>query len=81
MNSKLECKNQRKEISIFRTSVNSKCKIETLTALLNEILGHKNWNFDLDDHENILRVYSFPNMNNFLANEINKIGFDCVELF
>lgn len=78
---KLKNNSFKKEVSVFRTSVNSKYKVKTLKPLLNKIIGCKNWNFDLEDHENILRVYYFPIMNNFLVKEINKMGFECVELY
>ena len=74
-------KSEKREISIFRTSVNSMGKIKILKPLLNKLIGDKNWNFDLEDRDNILRIYSIPTLNNFLAAEINKMGFECVELY
>lgn len=71
----------KREISIFRTSVNSKCDIKNLKPLLNHLIGIGNWNFDLEDSEKILRINNFPNMNNFIAKEIKKMGFDCIEIF
>lgn len=72
---------EKKEISIFRTSVNSKCDINALKPLLDYTIGSNNWNFDLEDYEKILRINSFPDMNNFIVKEINKMGFDCIEIF
>lgn len=71
----------KREISIFRTSVNSKCDIKNLKPLLNHLIGIGNWSFDLEDSEKILRINNFPNMNNFIAKEIKKMGFDCIEIF
>jgi|TARA_R110000744_G_scaffold43211_14_gene97099 hypothetical protein len=39
----------KKEISIFRTSVNSQNEVRKLKPLLDVIIGSKNWNFDLED--------------------------------
>ncbi|UOB16156.1 hypothetical protein [Abyssalbus ytuae] len=48
---------------------------------MNNLVGRKNWNFDLEDCDNILKVHSYPEMNNFLIVEINKMGFECIELY
>lgn len=69
-----------KEVSLFRTSVNSKHKVKLLKPLLNKLLGAKNWSFDLEDSNTTLQVYYFSVMNNFLAKEINKLGFECIEI-
>lgn len=78
--SKIRKSSLKREVSIFRTSVNSKYKIKLLKPLLNKLIGQENWNFDLEDRDNILRIYYFPIMNNFLAKEINKMGFECIEI-
>ncbi len=78
--SKMKKNSLKKEISIFRTSVNTKYKVKILKPLLNKLIGRENWSFDLEDCDNILRIYYFPIMNNFLAKEINKMGFDCIEI-
>ena len=39
----------KKQISIFRTSVNSQNEVRKLKPLLDVIIGSKNWNFDLED--------------------------------
>ncbi len=70
-----------REISIFRTSVNSKCDVKNLKPLLDYLVGAGKWNFDLEDSEKILRINNFPSMNNFISREINKLGFECVEIF
>ncbi|MFD2827208.1 hypothetical protein ACFSYG_12060 [Leeuwenhoekiella polynyae] len=69
------------EISIFRTSVVTEANINKLKAILDILVGAGNWNFDLEDADNILRVYYPPYQNNFLANEIKKYGFLCTELY
>jgi len=72
---------QKKEISIFKTSVISDEQIPFLRGLLDSIIGPRFWNFDLEDKDNILRIEACPMVNNFLIQEINKLGFECEELF
>ena len=68
------------EISIFKTSVYHQNEISKLARLLNTIIGKNNWNFDLEDRDKILRIKACPSANNFLTQEINKLGFECQEL-
>ena len=64
-------------IYVFKTSVDSKSKLEFATALLSELLPHALWNFDLEDCDNILRVDSEIEVSEkILQNDI----FDCIEL-
>lgn len=68
------------EVSIFKTSVINEEHINQLTPILNILVGSSYWNFDLEDIDNILRVYYPPTQNNFLASEIKKYGFVWIEL-
>jgi len=72
---------QKKEISIFRTSVATSEQIPFLKDTLDTIIGACFWNFDLEDCDNILRVKANPNVSGFLVQEIKKLGFECEELF
>ena len=64
-------------IYVFKTTVNSKSKLEFATALLSELLPHGSWNFDLEDCDNILRIDSETEVSEVvLQNDI----FDCIEL-
>ena len=72
---------QKKEISIFRTSVINKGQIPMLKNTLDTIVGSQFWNFDLEDRDHILRIEANPIVNAFLAQEIRKLGFECEELF
>ncbi|MGS2739299.1 hypothetical protein [Sinomicrobium sp. M5D2P17] len=71
----------KQEISIFRTSVKTTGAIESLRDLLDVLVGQGNWNFDLEDRENILRINSYAATNDFLVREIKRMGFECTELF
>lgn len=64
-------------IYVFKTSVDTKSKLEFANALLHELLPNAIWNFDLEDCDNILRIDSESEINEtVLKNEV----FDCIEL-
>lgn len=64
-------------IYVFKTSVDTKSKLEFASSLLDELLPNALWNFDLEDCDNILRIDCDTEINEMvLKNEI----FDCVEL-
>ncbi len=64
-------------IYVFKTSVDNQAKFESASALLNQLLPESQWNFDLEDCDNILRIDSELNVAELLQN--NTI-FDCIEL-
>jgi hypothetical protein len=64
-------------IYVFKTSVDSQAKFESASVLLDQLLPESQWNFDLEDCDNILRVDSELNVAELLQN--NTI-FDCIEL-
>ncbi|WP_433833426.1 hypothetical protein [Flavobacterium anhuiense] len=64
-------------IYVFKTSVDNQIKFESASVLLNQLLPESQWNFDLEDCDNILRVDSELNVAELLQN--NTI-FDCIEL-
>jgi hypothetical protein len=64
-------------IYVFKTNVDSKSKLESATAILDELLPQALWNFDLEDCDNILRIDSTAEISeSLLKNDI----FDCIEL-
>jgi hypothetical protein len=64
-------------IYVFKTSVDTNSKLEFANALLQELLPHVLWNFDLEDCDNILRIDTEDEINEtVLKNEV----FDCIEL-
>lgn len=72
---------QQKEISIFRTTISDENEIQSVANILNLIVGKGKWNVDLEDIDNILRIDANTMVNAFLAKELEKIGFECEELF
>ncbi|KUJ63905.1 hypothetical protein AR687_01585 [Flavobacteriaceae bacterium CRH] len=64
-------------IYVFKTTVDSKSKLESATVVLHELLPHALWNFDLEDCDNILRIDSENEISEvMLQNDI----FECIEL-
>ena len=49
-------------IYVFKTSVDNQTKFESASALLNQLLPESQWNFDLEDCDNILRIDSELNV-------------------
>ncbi len=70
-----------KEISIFKTSVLNIEDIQTVQSMLNTVVGEDEWNFDLEDVDHILRIHANVLVNAFLSQELQKLGFQCKELF
>jgi hypothetical protein len=64
-------------IYVFKTSVDTKSKLELATTKLQELLADTQWNFDLEDCDNILRIDSETEITELVLN--NGI-FDCIEL-
>ena len=67
-------------IYIFKTSVKSKKSIKVLTPQLNEIESISNWNFDLEDCDNILRIDSQSDIVENIIKILNDFDFECEEL-
>ena len=68
-------------VYVFKTNINSKYLVEWLKPLLNSMLFKQQWNFDLEDSDNILRVES--SNKNQVENSIqflSSLGYECVEL-
>jgi hypothetical protein len=64
-------------IYVFKTTVDSKSKLESATVILHELLPDALWNFDFEDCDNILRIDSEIEISESLLK--NNI-FDCIEL-
>ncbi|HEX8017263.1 MAG TPA: hypothetical protein VF465_18685 [Flavobacterium sp.] len=64
-------------IYIFKTSVDTKLKLELATTRINQLLPMVKWNFDLEDCDNILRIDSDTDICDII---IQNGVFECVEL-
>lgn len=69
-----------KMISVFRTSVNTKRKTRLLQPYLDSLTAIRQWNFDLEDRDNILRIDSKSQVSVIVIGILNRLGFECVEL-
>ena len=70
-----------KEVSVFKTSLIDQNDIAKVKGMLDLLVGENEWNFDLEDIDNILRIHAPTHLNGFLAQELRKVGFACDELF
>ena len=68
-------------ITIFKTSVNTNRKIRRVKGILNGIKEIDQWNFDLEDCDNILRIESRDNtITAKVSQNLQKMGYLCIEL-
>lgn len=66
-------------VLVFKTSKNMQ-EIKQITPKLNRLLKKGNWNFDINDCDNILRVVSTKNVTNNVIKALHLQGFNCEEL-
>lgn len=64
-------------IYVFKTSVDTKSKLKAASELLRELLIDAQWNFDLEDCDNILRIDSETEITELV---LKNTVFDCIEL-
>ena len=67
-------------ILVFKTTVNSNQKASKIKPYIDRLSPIQNWNFDLEDCDNILRIDSSANIAELVIAEVKKLGFDCEEL-
>lgn len=67
-------------IHIFKTSVRTKNQVRRLQPHINQIMPADQWNFDLHDCDNILRIDSEDNMVQKITCLLNTHRFYCEEL-
>lgn len=62
------------------TSVKTKEDVMQLTPMFNKFIAGENWNFDIEDCDNILRVDSQQLTAQQVIDFLNAHKYDCVEL-
>lgn len=67
-------------ILVFKTNIDTMHKIDIIEPILNSIFQKTNWNFDLEDCDNILRIDTKKNSAQLIIEKITAIGFYCEEL-
>ncbi|HVV56017.1 MAG TPA: hypothetical protein VHC47_11855 [Mucilaginibacter sp.] len=68
------------EILVFRTNVTSKRKVSKVRPLLTSVSGIKQWNFDLEDCDKVLRIESIGLRPAYVESLLQMAGFDCREM-
>jgi len=66
-------------ISVFKTSLDEKDLVNVCIAL-NSFEGMTNWNTDLEDCDNILRIESHAFISYEIIRLFNELGIYCKEL-
>lgn len=71
-----------KTVLVFKTSVGNNWSIHQLTPYLNRLINKNGqWNFDLEDCDNILRVETQSPDANAIKVLLQTKGFVCEELY
>jgi hypothetical protein len=68
------------EVLVFRTNVNNKRKVSRIRPLLTSVAAIKQWNFDLEDCDNVLRIETTGLNTRYVEALLHKAGFDCSEM-
>jgi hypothetical protein len=67
-------------IYVYKTSVKSQLEVNILKPHFVELIGVSNWNFDLEDCDNILRLEIENEIQFEVISLLKGLGFDCEEL-
>jgi hypothetical protein len=68
------------EILVFKTDVSNKKKVSKVGALLTSVVAIKDWNFDLEDCDKVLRIESNGLRSGYVESLLQTAGFYCREL-
>lgn len=68
------------EILVFITSVENPEQISKVKPLLTAVPAINDWNFDLDDCDNILRIEANGIPPGYIESLLQRAGFNCREL-
>ena len=68
------------EILIFKTNVTSRKKVSMIAPLLTSFPTIRQWNFDLDDRDKVLRIESTELNPGSVESLLLMAGFNCQEL-
>lgn len=67
-------------VYVFKTSVKYKKQIKEVSKGINQISEIEEWNFDLEDCDNILRVVSKSDVSKKVCKKLNSLNYICQEL-
>ncbi|MDB4904332.1 MAG: hypothetical protein JWQ63_3613 [Mucilaginibacter sp.] len=65
------------EILIFKTNVTSKKKASKVGTLLSSVQTIKQWNFDLEDCDKVLRIVATELKPSWVETLLQTAGFTC----
>ena len=68
------------DVLIFTTSVNKPEDVQQVQPILTSVQAIEQWNFDLEDCDNILRVVSHDLPPRYIESLLHNAGFLCTEL-
>ena len=68
------------EILVFKTNVTSRKKVSSVAPLLTSFPTIRQWNFDLDDCDKVLRIEAVGLNPDSVAQLLLAAGFNCEEL-
>ena len=67
-------------IYVFKTSVKTDEDINKLKPKLDNLAENIKWNFDLEDCDNILKIYTSDRSPQTIIDLFKKANFECQEL-
>lgn len=67
-------------IYLFRTTVNTETQVQELQPYLDKLVPSSQWNFDLEDCDNIFRIESTDDILGSIKYLFKVFDFDCEEL-
>jgi hypothetical protein len=68
------------DVLVFTTSVDKPEHVQKVQPILTSVQAIEQWNFDLEDCDNILRVVSHNLPPRYIESLLNNAGFLCTEL-
>ncbi len=68
------------EVLVFTTSISAPEQVKKVKPLLKAVHLIKEWNFDLEDRDNILRVVTNGLSPRYIETLLQNAGFKCLEL-
>lgn len=68
------------DVLVFSTSVKEPRQVSKVTTLLTKVPAIAQWNFDLEDCDNILRIVASDLSPKYIESLLQKAGIHCQEL-
>jgi len=68
------------EVLVFKTNVTSKRKVNKVRTLLTSFPSIRQWNFDLEDCDKVLRIEAIGLQPSMVESLLHTAGFSCREL-